>query len=200
MTDERLWQRLREETPEQFCLRTGAEFEPSTGRYRLPVLNGTLVLDAAEQHLEWISWEADKPIEFPDLTVQATAVSFLLGAQDLPFSGKWISPLELPSGEMFLRGPHGLPTAMLEAAFGETPEAFQRAAEAIGGAPLTFADVSYEFRVLPRVKLAVLLWRGDDEFPARVRFLVDDTIDQHLAIDAVLAVTHIVTDRLIGSE
>lgn len=199
MTDQRLWQRLQEETPEQFCLRTGAEFEPSTGRYRLPVLNGTLVLDAVEQHLEWISWEADAPVEFPDLTVQATAVSYLLNVKDLPFAGKWISPQELPDGGMFLRGPHGLPTALLEDAFGEALEAFRRAAESLGGTPLTFADASYEFRVLPRVKLAVLLWRGDDEFPPRARFLVDETVGEHLAIDAVLGVAHLVTDRLIAA-
>lgn len=196
MLDSHLWLKLREEDPEQLCRRTGAELDPATGAIRLAVLNGTLILDPQAERLEWHGPESGAPAEFPDMTVAAAAVNYLLSAKDIPLSNKWISPLELPSGEMFMRGPHGLPTEQLETAFDEAPDAFRAAAEALGGSPLTFADLAYEFRVFPRVKLAVLLWRGDDEFPARVRFLVDETASEHLAIDATLAVIHIVTDRL----
>jgi len=199
MADERLWQCLVEETPERFCCRTGAELDAATGCIHLPVLTGTLVLDPAAQSVEWLAGEGADPATFPDLRVEATATNYLLSVRELPFVGKWISPQELPSGAMFLRGQHALPTAELEAAFGEGLDAFKQAAERLGGSPLTFADASYEFRVLPRVKLAVLLWRGDDEFPARARFLVDDSLRHHLALDAVLGIAHLVTDRLIAT-
>jgi len=199
MSDGRLWQRLREEGAEAFCRRTGATLEADTGRVRLAVLNGTLVLDPAAECMEWHVGTGEAPATFPDLTVEATAVNYLLSAVELPLANRWISPLDVPSWQPFFRGPHALPNAELEAAFGEAPEAFREAAEALGGTPLTFADLSYEFAALPRVKLAVLLWRGDEEFPARVRFLVDETITQHLAVDAALGVAHLVTDRLIAT-
>jgi hypothetical protein len=194
-----LWEKLREEGAEAFCRRTGAELDAETGCLTLAALNGTLVLNATEERLEWGAEGDLCPEEFPELSLQASAINYLLSAKEIPLAHKWIGPQELPEGEMFLRGPHGLPVGLLEEAFGERPEAFAAAALALGGGPLTFADLAYEFQVFPRVKVAVLLWRGDDEFPARARFLVDETMSTHLAIDAVLAVTHIVTDRLIAS-
>jgi len=185
-----LWQKLASETPAQTCERTGAVYDAEQGCFRLSVLHKKLCLDPKNQRCECI----ETALTEHDLLLAALYMS---GAQAVPLAHRWISPAELPTGAIFFRGQHALPTSHLEEAFGADKEKFQHAAQALDGCPLTFADSSYAFSVFPRVPLAVLLWLADDEFPARVRFLVDETIQAHLSLDAILGVCELVTTALL---
>ena len=57
--------------------------------------------------------------------------------------------------------------------FGADVAGFRHAAAALGGQPLDLADASFRFQAFPRLAVAVLLWAGDDEFPAQARVLFD---------------------------
>ena len=51
------------------------------------------------------------------------------------------------------------------------------------------ADQAYSFRIAPRTPVAVLLWEGDNEFPAESKLLFDRTIVEHLALDIIFGLT-----------
>ncbi|MFA4965898.1 MAG: DUF3786 domain-containing protein, partial [Thermoleophilia bacterium] len=59
-------------------------------------------------------------------------------------------------------------------------ERFAQAAAALGGEALGLADASFRFQALPRVPVAVLLWAGDEEFPARAQLLFDAAAGHYL--------------------
>lgn len=198
MVQQMLWEKLAHEPPDETCRRTGAEYDAATGRLTLRVLDAVLVADTAAQTLGFVDPVSGAPAGALDVSAEVAACAYLVSAKDVPLAHNWITPQELPSGAMFFRGQHAVSTAGLEAAFGTSVEAFHAAAEAAGGCRLTFADASHEFRVFPRLPVAVLLWVADDEFPARVRFLVDETAGEHLALDAMLGVFEMVASRLIG--
>jgi Domain of unknown function (DUF3786) len=195
MMNEQIWSKLEEERPEMLCRRTGARLE--RGLVLLTVLDRTLALDPVQRCAQWLATATGCPANPPSEAAEVVATAYLLLARELPLAGRWISPLDLPLGEMFFRGPHGLPTGGLEAAFGDSAARFHAAAATLAGKPLTFADVACEFEVLPRVPVAVLLWLADDEFDARARFLVDETVGEHLALDSLLGVLAMLADRLI---
>ena len=197
MVHEKLWEQLSQESTEQVCRRTGAQFEAQSGGFSLQVLDGTLRVNPCTRQLEWVEAGSGGAPVPPDLTIQVAATAYLLSARDVSLPGSWVSPLDLPPGAIFFRGPHGLPTEDLEAAFGASAERFRAAAEALKGTPLGFADVAYRFSVFPRLAVAVLLWLADDEFPARVRFLVERAAVEQLALDGLLAVLHMVAERLL---
>ena len=67
----------------------------------------------------------------------------------------------------------------------------------LGGKPLDFGDLSLEFSVLPRVPLACVLWVEDEEFPARVSFLFDSSIETHLELDVIFALVSSVVRKLL---
>ncbi|MEE8440824.1 MAG: DUF3786 domain-containing protein, partial [Spirochaetia bacterium] len=58
--------------------------------------------------------------------------------------------------------------------------------------------MSMSFPVLPRISLAVVLWVKDEEFPARVTFMLDSSIEAHLSLDVIVAMTKSVTAQLIS--
>ena len=44
----------------------------------------------------------------------------------------------------------------------------------IGAQPLSLGDFSYEFELLPGLRLQFILWQGDDEFPPSSQILFSD--------------------------
>ena len=54
------------------------------------------------------------------------------------------------------------------------------AAGRLGGADLDLADAAVRFQALPRVPVAVLLWKGDEEFPGQAGILFDASAHHYL--------------------
>jgi hypothetical protein len=65
---------------------------------------------------------------------------------------------------------------------------FERGARTAGGYRLTgFGDAAFEFKVLPRIWLAVAYWLGDEEdgFPPRAKVLFDRAASSYLITDGL---------------
>jgi hypothetical protein len=114
-------------------------------------------------------------------------VHYLLTAKEIPISKEWISEKDIPGGVTFFRGPHEIPAYLIEKRFGDDLDGFCDTCGQLGGIPLDMADRAYSFRIAPRIPVAILLWKGDDEFPAESKMLLDRSIVEHLALDIVFS-------------
>ncbi|MEW6490880.1 MAG: DUF3786 domain-containing protein, partial [Thermodesulfobacteriota bacterium] len=144
-----------------------------------------------------VSWATDlgRPIGYQRALV---AVAYLAGAVEAPPRGEWVAFRELPGGEAFFRGPHGLPTPRLETAFGRRPGDLLAAARSLGGTASPGADAAAELPALPRIPLQVLLWAAAEEFPASASLLVDARAHLHLALDVLWALANVAIADLVG--
>ena len=97
----------------------------------------------------------------------------------------------------FFRGPHELRIAPLLERFGDDPNGFKKAAEALGGEIKDLAHVAYKIPAFPKAPIYYLLWEGDEEFEPRLSVLFDRTIEKHLAADAIWGLVNIVSDTLV---
>ncbi len=77
---------------------------------------------------------------------------------------------------------------------------FSRKCKELEGSPLKMADQAYTFKIAPRIPLAILLWTGDDEFPAESKMLFDRSITQHLALDIIFSLAVEVCSKLADSR
>lgn len=109
-----------------------------------------------------------------------------------------------PSGKMLSMESFGLqfhqnlteranPTAQY---FDEHLEIFRAACLALGGVKLAQGDAGFLFRIFEDLPVAVILWRGDDEFPAGLRYLWDENALQYIRYETMYyAVGHLL-DRI----
>ena len=67
----------------------------------------------------------------------------------------------------------------------------------LGGKTLAFGDASFSFEALPRIPLACVLFAADEEFPARVTFLFDSTIQFQLPMEIILSLGHSFAVKLL---
>lgn len=75
-------------------------------------------------------------------------------------------------------------------------EPFRKACEALGGKPLPTGDISYSIEVFDGLPLAVQLWLGDEEFPARLRYLWDENALQYLKYETMYYARGLLLERL----
>ena len=205
MIDATHWEKLRAMDPADVTIRSLAEYDAQSAEYRLRILTDEVRISPEKRTVEWppkmcaapsTALRAGKP---PGFHYWLVSVVYLLSAKALRPKGQWVSATSLPYGEFFFRGPHALPTDAVATAFADRPEAFERAAAALGGTPWPSARRAFVLPALPRVPMLAQFWERDEEFPARASFLFDSTAGEHLMVDAILALSAIVAKRLVES-
>jgi hypothetical protein len=180
--------------PMEVCKKALVIHDPKEG-YTLDFMNKkVLCLPEAKR----VCWKEDNTTgEGADSYLELVVVHYLLNAQELPLSKKMVTEKELPGGSFFFQGPHSLPTRLIEDRFSGKKEAFADAGYALGAAALEFGDISFQLQVLPRVSMGLIYWDRDEEFPPRCVITFDSTIDRHLPLDVIWAMTTLVARMLV---
>lgn len=174
--------------PAEEVLRFGpARRDQATGRIHLPSFDGDLVIDPVAQTVRGSGDELDFALGtgyFFDLA----ALWYLATATELSPTGTLITPEQTDGGQIFVQGSHVLPVDRITTRFGTEPNAFTARGVALGGEPLALGDAAVRLYPLPRLPVTLILWQGDDEFPAEARLLFDDTCPRLAATDVLWGV------------
>ena len=179
------WERLSQLHPTDVCNRTEAIYNPSKEGYVLPVYRLRYLVLPKERKILRMGPD-DRPVEeglHPYFVLMILV--YLVEAKDLKPTHTWVSEKDLKGGSTFFRGPHRLDVEEMEARFGKSPEAFLRVGRRLGGSEILYGDKGFALDVFPKVPLAYVLWKGDEEFPPRIGILFDSTIQSHLALDVI---------------
>ena len=194
------WERLAELHPTSVCNRSEAIYHPSREGFVLAVYNQRyLVLPRPRKilRMEWNDQPSEEEIPF---FVSLMILAYLLEVKDVKLSHTWVSEKDLKGGAMFFRGPHSLDMRALEERYGKDPEAFLQAGRELGGSEVLFGDKGFSIDVFPKVPVAYVLWKGDEEFHPRVNVLFDSTIEDHLPLDIIWCMVTETTCRLAAGH
>lgn len=186
--DAQFWERLRDMDPEEVCRRARASYDGARRGYVLRILNEDYLVLPEERLVERLG---SPPAEgrSPGFYLYFIAVHYLLNAQERPLAGDMVTPKEVRDGEVFFSGGSHAPNLTpLVQRFDGQREALWRAAEALGGRRVDYGDAAVEVPALPRVPVTLILWFGDEEFPARASVLFDRSVEHHLPIEGLLPV------------
>jgi len=114
-------------------------------------------------------------------------------------TGEWISFQEVPDGRFYLDAFHRRAKNPLVQAFGENPERMVKlASQAFESQPFDQGDASVLVRALPRITVALILWKGDEEFPPEGNILFDRNIIEILSAEDIAWLAGMVVYPLIG--
>jgi hypothetical protein len=123
---------------------------------------------------------------------------YLREADGTPMAERWIGYRELPGGSFYSQAFQGYAGDRLAHTFGEHPEVYTQAANAMDGIALTgLPGLAYAFQPLPRIRLAAILYPGDDEFAARASVLFDAAASHYMTTDGLALLGSGLVGRLI---
>ncbi|MEJ5347231.1 MAG: DUF3786 domain-containing protein [Desulfosoma sp.] len=187
--DPLLWDRLMHCDPKDVCLRASVGWNVQKQSYLIPFLAGSFECFPAQktvQALQGLTWPT------VDFQTGLVLLHYLLEAHNSSPTGRWISEKEIPSGHQFFTGPHAFPLDSVLRHIVDNPHRFKEACERLGGVPVEAGDMAYTFRVLPRIPMQWIYWKGDDEFPATLTVRFDASITRHLnALDTIWAMVNV---------
>ncbi len=163
------------------------------GRFEIQVLGRRYVVSWPDLRAADDSGETANPV------LQILLLHYLLTSDGITPRGQWVSFRDLPDGRVYYPAFREGSEERLLARFGDDIAGFLRAAEALGGTPLPFADHAFAFQVLPRLPMAVLLWERDEEFPPEVRILFDSTAANYLPTEDLAVIARYLAACLIRS-
>ena len=124
---------------------------------------------------------------------------YLTQAKGTPLSNKIITYKELPEGANYFRTFSKRAIKPLVDHFGQEPGQLVNTAEKLGGRRVDYGDVAVTIDAFSRVPVTLVLWRGDEEFPAEGSILFDSTISDYLATEDINVLCEIIAWRLVRS-
>lgn len=122
-----------------------------------------------------------------------------VSASDVTPGGVWISYQEVPDGRFYMDAFLRRAKKPLIEAFGQQPDQLVPLAKALYGAiPFDQGDVSVVIRAAPTIPLALILWRGDEEFPPDGNILFDRTVSRFLSAEDIAWLAGMIVYPLVG--
>ena len=135
-----------------------------------------------------VTFEENDDEEVP-LWSKILLLHYLINAQGNPLAGEWVNFRQLSGGDTYYPAFVKRSQQPLLDFFAHRLELLEEAAQALGGRNLSEGDRAVVIPALPRVPIALIFWRGDEEFPPEARILFDATVPTYLSTEdvAVLA-------------
>jgi len=166
----------------------------------------TLILKALNQKVS-ITWPefaftSEKPGEEIPIQQQILYLHYLCGAlssSGARATGEWISFQEIPEGRFYMDAFQRRAKNPMVMTFGEKPDLLPKVAMQLYGAvPFNQGDVSVVVRALPLVPIALILWKGDEEFPPEGNVLFDRSVIGILSAEDIAWLSGMVVYPMIG--
>lgn len=180
MANEGLWRQLLELDGQETARRAKCRYSDSPQRYIVLLLNREYIVELLQKQVLSVEDSSQAAV-----SEELCVLAYLINSRDLPVADKLTPAESLPGGQFFFRGPHELSTRKLEEVFGQCPERLYQVMDEFGAKRCEFGDASIRLYVLPRIPLTIVIWRGDEEFPARASVLFDQTAAAQLPLDAL---------------
>jgi len=180
---QRAWDALGECDPQEVA--RNADVSLDDGAYLARSLGMEYVIDPDAREIHALSTEGDALRRHLSHFFEITWLWYLVRARDFGLTGRQLKPEQLKGGHHFFKGAHELPLMALAAKFDTDSETFLTRGQELGGKVLSFGDASVEIFPVPRVPVDLILWLGDDEFPARADLLFDSSCELQLPLDII---------------
>jgi len=140
---------------------------------------------------------ADADAEVP-IQEQVLILHYMNAMQKTPVSGKWIAYREIPGAAFYYASFVKRAIDPLKKVFGNDVQSLPPVAEKIRGRAIDSGDVGYEFNVLPKVPLQLILWEADEEFEPEANILFDSTAGDYLSPEDAAWLAGMLVYRLIA--
>jgi hypothetical protein len=115
--------------------------------------------------------EADPAAQVP-LQEQVLILHYLKGCRPA-LQDRWVAYRELPGAGFYFGAFVKRAVEPLKKVFGQNAQALKKAGSNLGALPIDTGDTGLRIDVLPYAPIQIILWEGDDEFPAEANILFD---------------------------
>ena len=162
--------------PKEAAKRCGVEYDEERQQFHIRLMGYRYLVDFPEFAVHKEDEDEEGAFLLLDMVpAKIIVLRFLLSAQVVKSSGKYLTYREVPWGEVYFRQFEGRCLMRLKFGFGFKLDKFAEGMEKLPGVKkLSLGDVSYEFEFINDLHVRFILWAGDEEFPPSSQILFED--------------------------
>jgi hypothetical protein len=183
---------LAAEDIQDIAQRSGFNTEAATV-LRVPFLDRTYTL--AYPRFEFV--DRHTPGAQIPLQEQVLILHYLQGCQPR-LAGRWVAYREIPGAGFYFGAFVKRAVDPLKKVFGQNIAALLGAAAKIGAVPIETGSAGFRLDVLPYAPLQMIVWEGDDEFPAEANILFDAMVGEYLSPEDAAWLASLAVYRLMA--
>ena len=176
---------------EEQCGKAGAQYSGKS--ITLQYLNRAYRITLPDTEISLIDSLEDIPIRDRILILH-----YLLTSTGGSSANKLIAFHELPEGSVYYPTFAKRTIQPLVDNFGSDPSLLLPVSWKVGGQKADYGDAAIAINAFPHVTITIILWRGDNEFPARGDVLFDAAISQYLPTEDITVLCETIAWRLVG--
>ncbi len=188
---------LMEKDPKQIADDSGAIHDvDDDGKIILSIdfLNRNIIFSWPELDFRYGADGAEVPIQ-----QQILLLHHLNLAKNIKISSEWIAYQEVPDGKFYLDAFLRRAKNPMVQGFGNNPELLVKlATEVYGATLLDQGDLAVVVQALPRIPVALILWKGDDEFSPEGTILFDRSVSRMLSAEDIAWLAGMIIYPLLG--
>jgi hypothetical protein len=140
--------------------------------------------------------EADPAADIP-LQEQVLILHYLQGARPA-LKNKWIAYREIPGAAFYFGAFLKRAIEPLKKVFGQHPSVLRQAAAKLEAIALASGPCAFQFNVFPYAPIQIILWEGDEEFPAEANILFDASAGDYLSPEDAAWLASLTVYRLMA--
>ena len=163
---------------EQLCLKSGARYLVAGSQKEIAIEYLNQSYWVTMPNIEVLLTDSQEEVSVRD---RVLILHYLLSAKGTPITNKLIAFKELPGGGNYFRTFSKRAIEPLVEHFGEQPHVLIDTAGKLGGHTVAYGDVAVTINAFSRVPVTIVLWQGDEEFPAQGDILFDAAISDYIS-------------------
>jgi hypothetical protein len=179
---------------EQLCIKSGAGYLVTASQKGIAIEYLNQSYRIGMPNIEILPMDSQEEISIRD---KVLILHYLLSAKGTPISNKLIAFKELSGGGNYFRTFSKRAIEPLVEHFGEQPHMLIDTADKLGGHMVAYGDVAVTVNAFSRVPITIVLWQGDEEFPAQGDILFDAAISDYLSTYDITVLCESITWKLI---
>jgi hypothetical protein len=190
---------LADVDPEPLAEFSGAELIRAGDEARLhfPFLGKPVQVTWPGVSISLVDSEDEIPIQQQVLVLHYLERAWHSGGPAL--TGEWMAFQDVPDGKFYLDAYQRRAKIPFIQGFGSRPDLLVPLAEAAHAAEaLDLGDASVSVPALPRIRAALVLWEGDDEFPPDGNILFDKNTPSYLSAEDIAWLSGMIVYPLVG--
>jgi len=186
-------QRLSAETFDAIARRTKFGV-PEPNVFRVPFLDRMYIVNHPGFDF---SDEKDGEKAVP-IQEQILILHYMLG-QNVPApAGNWVAYRDIPGASFYFSAFVKRAVDPLKKTFGHNAAGLVQASKLLGAEAVEPGDAAFEFSLFPCVRLRLILWEGDPEFPPEANILFDETVGKIFSPEDIAWLAGMLVYRLIA--
>jgi hypothetical protein len=172
--------------------RSGFDIDGTAG-LRVPFLDRFYIVTYPDFEFE----DRDNPETQVPLQEQVLILHYLQGCRPRR-EGRWVAYRELPGAGFYFGAFVKRAVEPLKKVFGQNVAALNKAAAGLNAVPIETGTAGFQLDLFPYAPIQMIVWEGDDEFPAEANILFDAAIGDYLSPEDAAWLASLAVYRLLA--